>query len=165
MKKFLKLKQFIYILDQLGFHFKQDHGTKNIDQEILEGYYKKIMEANKMMNEESNRIISWTLSIIGGTILTIISTEYVEPVGCIKYFYLLFIVGWLFLAKSIYHGQKITRIFIAGFTVNETDKQAINEIGKKIDTNFAHQIESFRNGIIIFTSWLIIFLIWFIFKK
>src|SRR5476649_1784098 len=96
-------------------------------------YTKKINDANKLINDESNRLITWSLSIIGGSILTIISTSYIRPTGLILYSYFLFALGWIFLGLSIYFGEIVTRIYIAGATTNDDDFEAINKIGYEAD--------------------------------
>lgn len=131
-------------------------------------FIKKSTEANKLINEESNRLITWALSIIGGSILTIISTSYVHPKGPIIYTYLLFVVGWSCLSASIFFGEMITRIYIAGITINEqSDKslERINKISFEVDKKFGNQIKWFSSGIIVFALWLLVFLIWLIAEK
>lgn len=128
-------------------------------------YYKKINESNKLANEESKRLISWSLSIIGGSILLIISTNYVSPEGWILYSYFLFAIGWTVLAMSIYFGETLTRVYMTGAIANETDTSAITLIGRKVDQYFYKQIKYFRFGIIIFSIWLTLFLFWFIISK
>ena len=128
-------------------------------------FIKKINQSNKLMNEESNRIITWSLSIIGGSVLIIISTSYIQPTGKILYSYFLFALGWLCLGTSIFFGEMLTRIYIAGITVADYDLDGIKKIGVEADKKFNSQIRWFRIGIITFSIWLITFLIWFILFK
>ena len=85
--------------------------------------FEKITESNKLLNEESNRLITWSLSIIGGSILVIISTDYVNPKGCILYAYSLFLIGWFLLSISIHYGESLTRGYIAGITIGEKKRK------------------------------------------
>ena len=144
---------------------KEKKDSLDIENKKKENYYRKINESNKLANEESNRLITWSLSIIGGSILLIISTDYVNPRGWILYSYFLFAIGWTVLAMSIYYGETLTRIYMSGATASDTDTSGIREIGEKVDEYFAKQIKFFRIGIIIFSIWLILFLIWFIISK
>jgi hypothetical protein len=131
----------------------------------LEVYYRKTMEASKLINEESNRLITWSLAIIGGTILIVVSTNYINPTGAVLYAYFLFAIGWIYLGLSILYGEEITRIYIAGAMTNEKNLEEINKIGKEIDKRFGKQIKCFKKGIVIFSIWLVIFLFWYIITK
>lgn len=128
-------------------------------------FYKKIMEANKLIAEESNRLVSWSLTIIGGTVLMIISTSYVDPKGGILYSYFLFVFGWFFHGASIYFGEMLTRIYIAGAIATEEDVERIRKIGLEVHQKFSRQITYFQIGTSIFALWLVTFLIWFILFK
>jgi hypothetical protein len=128
-------------------------------------HFKKTTEANKLINEESNRIITWSLTVIGGSILTIISSGYVNPTGPILYAYAIFAVGWVYLGFSIYYGEKVTRNYIAGITADDENTDFINSIGKEVDNNFGRQLSYFKYGIFTFSAWLILFLVWFIVNK
>ena len=146
---------------------KENGDAQEVDKKVLislEEYHRKTMEASKLINEESNRLITWALAIIGGTILIIISTDYIRPSGAILYTYFLFAVGWLYLGLSIFYGEEITRIYIAGIT-NEKNLQEINKIGREIDKRFGKQISYFKKGIVTFSFWLGVFLFWYIFHK
>lgn len=138
---------------------------QNKKQLEIKRLFKKNSEANKLLNDESNRLISWSLSIIGGSILIVISTNYVNPTGLILYAYFLFAIGWIMLAISIYYGESLTRSYIAGCTMDDTNLKMILELGKIVDNKFAKQIRYFKLGIAPFAIWLVLFLIWFIINK
>jgi len=133
------------------------------DEMIQEDHYKKTTEANKLIHEESSRIITWSLSVIGGSILIIISTGYVNPSGPILYAYATFAVGWVYLGLSIYYGEKATRNFIAGVTAPTQDM--LDNAGRNADRNFGRQLRYFKYGLFTFSIWLILFLAWFIVYK
>lgn len=129
---------------------------------VASSYQRKFFEANKLINDESNRLITWSLSVVGGSVLAIVSTEYVNPKGWIVYCYALFAVGWIQLGVSIYYGEKLTRIYVASLTLNESDTY---ENSRELDEAFGEQIGFFKWGIAVFAIWLIIFLFWYIFEK
>jgi hypothetical protein len=109
----------------------------------------------------SNTINTWSLSIIGGTILAILSTSYVKPMqrwG--RLIYLLFIPGWVFLLLSIQNNSKITGRGIMATLMPEK----IPSIVEKMNDEFANQIYDFKVAIILFSIWLILYLIWWIFQ-
>lgn len=142
-----------------------------------------INETNKLINTESNRLISWTLSIFGGSILVIISSDYINPEGCFKYAYFLFIIGWVLLGISVHKGQTISNLYIATLTnaliiknaeLEPDDNKKKGKGGaesdfktgiNKIDSEFGFQLFYFKWGIFTFSLWLLIFLIWFIIFK
>ncbi|MDB5119813.1 MAG: hypothetical protein JWN56_1031 [Sphingobacteriales bacterium] len=144
---------------------KKKSVSENELRQKLFNYFNKINAANKLVNEESNRLISWSLAIIGGTILLIISTSYIHPKGYILYSYFLFAIGWGFLATSIYYGEVLTRIYIAGITTSEIDRDGITQIGQEVDIKFGSQIKFFKYGILTFSVWLTLFLFWYILLK
>lgn len=126
---------------------------------------KKVIKANQLMNDESNRLISWCLSIIGGSVLLIVSSDYANPEGSIIYSYLLFPIGWVFLSLSIYYGQRITRIYIAGITIPDDNLADFERNGTQADKAFHKQMIFFRNGVFVFSLWLVLFLFWFVASK
>ena len=132
---------------------------------IENDHYEKITEANKLVHEESSRINTWALSVIGGTILIVISTGYVNPTGSVLYAYAVFAVGWMYLGLSIYYGEKVTRNYIAGVTAKDRSSGFIDQVGREVDRNFGRQLSYFKYGIFTFSIWLILFLVWFIVTK
>lgn len=128
-------------------------------------YIKRINDANKLINDESNRLITWSLSIVAGSILAMVSTSYVRPAGIYLYLYLLFPVGWILLGISLYFGELATRIYIAGATADNGSIEIIQQIGREADKKFAKQLTFLRWGVFIFFLWLVSYLIWFIFLK
>ena len=143
---------------------KVKNHTETVQNE-LEDAYTKFSASNKLMNDESNRLVTWSLSIIGGTILMIVSSSYIQPKGKIVLIYILFIVGWISLGLSIFFGEMLTRIYIAGSYANNNDKERIKKIGLEVQKKFNLQVIFFLVGVITFGLWLISFLIYFILKQ
>jgi len=128
-------------------------------------FHKRMMDANKLINEESNRLITWSLSAVGGSVLTIISSEYVRPDRPILYTYFLFLIGWSCLGVSIYLGEMLTRIYIAGSIALEDDSTRMRGIGIEMNQAFNTQLNCFYWGMIVFAVWLVAFLTWFVIYK
>jgi hypothetical protein len=130
----------------------------------------KIIESIKLINEESNRLISWALSILGSSILILLnSSDYFHLEGCYKYSYLLFLFGWISTISSINNGQILTRRFIAAIiTKNAANIEltikmvTLYEISKKSQSNFDKQLNLLKLGILIFSVWILFFLFWYI---
>jgi hypothetical protein len=146
-------------------HSKQQAEDEKKAAEKLIAYAKKINDANRLINDESNRLITWCLSIIGGSILAMVSTSYIRPAGIYLYAYLLFPIGWVLLGISLYYGELTTRIYIAGATVSDENVEDIEKVGLEADKKFANQLTFFRIGIITFFLWLVSYLIWVVFIK
>jgi len=115
-------------------------------------------EALKAVNEESNRVISWSLLIIGGSLLAFIHKDYLKWVTCYRYFYFIYVLGWASLCISIYWGQRITRNYLASMFVGADQ---LNKISELANTRFKKQLSWFMTGVIVFAIWIIFFLtIW-----
>lgn len=113
-----------------------------------------------LINEESNRFITWSLGIVGGSILMLIGSDYTKPSGWILYFYFLFVAGWICLGVSVWYGVGISRNRMV-----VPDKKTIEEIIRldgKIDKRFRRQISFLYAGLIPFFIWLTAFLFWFV---
>lgn len=125
----------------------------------------RITAASKLITEESSRLVKWCLSIIGGSILAIVSTEYVTPQGLVLYTYFLFVVGWGCLGASIFNGENLARMYIADAFTPKNDLETAKQIGAKMNRTFRYQLRYFYAGIVFFGIWLVIFLTWFIIDR
>lgn len=117
----------------------------------------------KIVAENSQALITWSLSIIGGSIVAIVGTSYIRPAHLyLRLLYLLFIPGWTFLSLSIHKGHKIARHYIASI-FNKQQSELI-EIGEKINTCYDSQITHFEIALVFFAIWLGGFLLGWIFN-
>ncbi|MDB4903230.1 MAG: hypothetical protein JWQ63_2511 [Mucilaginibacter sp.] len=119
-----------------------------------------LVEALKIVNEESNRISGWCLLIIGGSILAILHKDYLKLEED-KWLYFIYILGWLSLCLSIYWGQIVTRGYLASLFVTP---DLLDSVSEKVNIQFAKQLSWFMAGVIIFAAWMIIFLTLWIFN-
>jgi len=117
--------------------------------------------ALKTVNEESNRITGWSLLIIGGSLLAILDKDYLKIDGCFKWIYFLYILGWLLLCLSVYWGQKVTRSYLASLFVS---KEFIDKTAEQANICFNRQISWFIAGVIVFSLWMVCFLLLWIFN-
>lgn len=109
----------------------------------------------------SNNIASWCLSLLGATVLAILSSSYIKPLGkWSKLIYLLFIPGWLFLGLSIKYNDSIVRRGIAA----TIDQNRIPSIVNKMNDEFIFQLKDFKIALYFFALWLLLFLLWWIFQ-
>jgi hypothetical protein len=109
----------------------------------------------------SNSITTWSMSIIAASLLAIISSSYVKPVGkWTKLIYLVFIPGWIYLALAINAGNIIVRRSMMA-TLNPA---RISFIIEKINDDYAQQLNDFNMALIFFGIWLLLYLIWWVFQ-
>lgn len=120
-----------------------------------------ILDGIKVISEISNSFISWSLTVIGASILALIGNSYIKPTNRkVRYIYLIFIPGWILLFSSTYFGNIITRRYAAClFTKNNAD---LIDFGSKINNDFITQVDLFKGGLLCFAIWLMLYLFWWI---
>ncbi|MBZ0097715.1 MAG: hypothetical protein K8F30_01445 [Taibaiella sp.] len=121
----------------------------------------KIVQLLKAISESSKTYEGWTLLVIGGTILTILSSDYIKPThNRARIIYLLFIPGWISFSISLFKADYISRAAI-GATMS-TD---LSGLFKDIDKAYGDQLSYFKGGLLFIVLWLILFVIIWIFEK
>ena len=111
----------------------------------------------------SNKVISWSLSVVGGSLVVILSNNYIKP-DCqlFKMAYILFGVGWFFIGFSIYNGRNITNSKIAAVLYDQNEEN-LKEILKNVNKYYKRQLTNFNLSLFAFGLWLILYLLWWIF--
>jgi len=121
----------------------------------------RLREGLKSMAENSRSLMGWALTIIGGSILAIVSTSYLRPLSRkIRLVYLLFIPGWVLVGWSLYYGDSISRRNNAATFMSS--RQKLSEIGGLMNREFDYQLTLFKYGLLVFSIWLLIYLIWWV---
>ena len=152
---FLKIRRFIRRTREEEYSDAEAYAS--IDQRS------EFQEVVKAINDESNRLITWSLGIIAGSMFMLIGADSTQPTGWILYFYFLFGVGWICLGVSILCGVVISR--------NRTivpDNKTIRELAmlhEKIDERFRRQISFLYIGFIPLLVWLTAFLFAYVFDR
>jgi len=119
------------------------------------------LETIKEITSSSNTIVTWSMSIVGASLLAILSTSYIKPVEkWNKLAYLLYIPGWVYLAIAIQLGNKIARREIVAVMAPER----IPGILEKMNDEYASQLQAFNMSLIFWGIWLLLFLLWWIFQ-
>jgi MFS family permease len=139
----------------------QRMGSKqmNPNKDMAERLFKVILS----LEAGASKLSTWSLSILGGSLLTIISDSYLHPSQLsYKKFYLLFIVGWICIGISIYKGFLITRTSIAA-DLYKGDLKKLVALFEKCNKVFKWQIITFGISLIVFGLWLMLYLCWWIF--
>jgi hypothetical protein len=102
------------------------------------------------------------LSILGASILLILSTNYVSPpTPRARLIYLLFIPAWICLSASIYYHNIIMRSG-AAYSFAKDKARKLNII-LSINEDYAMQLDLFQWGIFCMALWLASYLLWWIF--
>lgn len=113
----------------------------------------------KQINEESNRLIGWTLLVFAGSLLSVLSSDYFKLEGKYRKVYLLCIIAWGFLTASIALGQLITRSYLAGLITGRWE-----DIAGIVNLRFARQIRFFIIGLVMLGIWLATLVLFWIFS-
>ena len=121
-----------------------------------------LLRTIKSIEGGSGKVISWCLSLLGGSLLTILSSSYNHPEGYLKYFYLLFILAWAFLFLSIYYGMNISNRLMAAELFSNKNS-ALEDIFGKINFDYANQLKFFKWSLVVFALWLLFYISWWIF--
>jgi hypothetical protein len=113
----------------------------------------------------SDKLSGWGLSIVGGSIVALISSSYLKPTTLkAKQIYLLFVPGWIFIFLSLYYGNNLMQDYIGSlfYIKNETEKfyQSMLCVNKY----YSGQIRFFVIGLVFFATWLIAILLWWIYN-
>lgn len=118
----------------------------------------------KSIENGSNKITTWALSVIGGTFIIMLSSDYLKPEKFeLKLAYLLFIAGWTLMGISIYCAKEITGSTIASDLYRDR-LESLKEIFKRCNNLYSKQIRFFNLGLLMFGIWLVLFLLWWVFK-
>jgi hypothetical protein len=120
-----------------------------------------LREGLKTMAENSRNVMSWSLTLIGASILAIVSTGYLRPMSRrMRFVYLLFIPGWVLLGWSLYYGDSIARRYTA--TAFMQARVKLLEIGQLMNGEFDSQLTFMNWGLGVFAIWLIIYIVWWV---
>ncbi len=117
----------------------------------------------KSIESSAGKISSWSLSVLGGSILTLLSDKYLHPENIeLRLPYILFFIGWVFLAISLYNSKEILGRSIAA-ELYKVDKDNLKPIFRKCNKLYKNQLMFFNLSLLAFGIWLVIYLSWWIF--
>ncbi|WP_436515413.1 hypothetical protein [Ekhidna sp. To15] len=140
---------------------KLDEDLQNLEQRGQ----KKLLETIGSIEQGSSRITTWSLSVIGGSLIVFMNGEYVQPKEeYFKYSYLLFVIGWILLAISISYSKRITGRKMAA-TLNVNDIKDLKKILIKVNIQYSNQILCFNWALVIYGLWLILYFVWRLFGE
>lgn len=107
----------------------------------------------------------WSLLIIAGSLVLIVSTSYRRPRNRkVRAAYLLFIPMWCCLASSIYQGIMVQRSYVAYLVASRSTPtaQTLNGIAEAITNATRVQIGALEISLLIGALWLLIYIVWWI---
>ena len=115
------------------------------------------------VEKTSNKIISWSLSLLGGSFLAILSDEFVHPeLKLFKLGYLIFVPGWVFTMISINYGLQISGLLSAAHR-NQSKLTLLEDGFDECQKYSKRQIRCFKTALFLFSLWLLAYLTWWIF--
>lgn len=123
------------------------------------------MELTEAINHNAESVVNWCLSIIGGSILVLISSGFIRPKNKkIRVVYLLFLPGWFFLGYTIKLGVDIGNSGIMStLMINNENERLL--ILANMGNIYTSQLFYFNIGLFFFGIWLLVFLIFWVFGK
>lgn len=117
-------------------------------------------ESLRAIIESSNVMTNWALTLVGASVVAIVSTSNLRPTTRLARLpYFLFLVGWLCLGVSAYHGYLLSGNYVAAQLV---DPAGIKKILEEMNTRFIAQQTWFKRGLLPFGIWLVVFLFWWV---
>ncbi len=106
-------------------------------------------------------IMGWALAIFGATAVGLIGGKYLHPTGAFRFIYLLFLPGWLFLAISIFYGERVTRRLTASAFAKDNEERLF-QIGDAMNKDYYKQQWYFQLSLLTLGAWLVCLLIWWV---
>ncbi len=101
----------------------------------------RIFQCIKSLEGSSSKVSAWSLTIMGGSFLAILSDSYIHPgSGSLKMVYLLFILAWISISLSLYYGMRISGSAVAS-DLYSNKISLLKTIFKKCNSEFASQLK------------------------
>lgn len=120
-------------------------------------------EAFKTAAEYSSTLTGWALLVLGGSVVALLQRSYLRPDSkFIRSTYLLFILGWGFLARSIFFGTKVQQVRLAFLFQKSPDFIALRST---LNRDLVTQVHSLEWGLLVFGFWLAVYLVWWVFTR
>lgn len=115
----------------------------------------------KAIVDSANSIITWSLSLLGGSLLAVLSTSYIRPVkGRAKFFYLLLVPGWVLIMLSVKNGNDTIQSGIMG----ALNPNLFMQVVQAMNQTYSDQLKYFYWALLFFGAWLLCYLIWWLFQ-
>lgn len=114
-------------------------------------------------SDYSATLTGWALLILGGSVVALLQRSYLRPESrLVRFTYLLFVIGWGFLARSIYFGTRVQQVSLS-FLFQKTPD--FKELRSAINLDLLKQVHSLEYGLAAFGIWLSVYLAWWILTR
>ncbi len=111
----------------------------------------------------SQSLSQWTVVIVGSSVAILLGTSYRRPKRpAMRLSFLLFLPSWCFLVRSLYMGVAAQRNLLAFLLLKNAEKPAIKT---ELNRHLYSQISSMYIGLAILGTWLLLYLLWWIFSR
>src|SRR5436309_15005864 len=108
----------------------------------------------------SETLSSWALAVLGGSVLALLQRSYLRPENkLIRSAYLLFGIGWAFLARSIFSGTKVHEVLLSFLAQRQPNFDILRDA---IGEDLARQVDNLNYGLLAFGLWLALYVVWWI---
>lgn len=115
------------------------------------------------ISKGSETLTTWALSVLGGSVASLIGSDYLKPIGCVKLLYLIFIPGWALLAASLANAYQLTSSSMASVFTDSEDQ--LLEIGQAMNQELRRQQRFLLFALLAFGAWITLFLCFWIFSS
>ena len=113
------------------------------------------------ISKGSETLTTWALSVSGGSIASLIGSDYLRPTGKVRFLYLIFIPGWTLLAASLTYGNQLNASYMASvFTDNH---ERLLEIGQSMNRELRWQRKHLLFALVAFGIWIASLLVFWVF--
>ena len=111
----------------------------------------------------SETLMGWVLLVLGGSVVALLQRSYLRPESrSMRLTYLLFVLGWAFLARSIFFGTRVQQVLLAFLFQRNPNFSALRNT---LNKDLLKQVRNLEYGLLAFGLWLAVYLVWWIFTK
>lgn len=123
------------------------------------------MDILSTIAQSSSTLVGWSITILGGTFLVILSSSFNRPSSLLfRLTYLLFVPAWIHLFLSINKGDSISGRVVAARIAEAKFPERIVDIMSEINLDLASQRSYFSYSLFFLVLWLLSYLLWWIFS-
>lgn len=123
-----------------------------------------IAKGLELLVVRSSDLSSVAFSVLAASVAAVVGTSYRLPTGYARKAYLLFVPGWVLLILSIWNGDFVARRHLSLYFFPIKEAQEFEDKVFRINDAFGTQQRTLFVGVGVFLAWLIVFLLWLVFK-
>ena len=120
-------------------------------------------EAIKQLTDNAAQITNWSLYLTGGSIIALLGSIWIKPIGRnMRLSYLLYLVSWVLVGLAFKCGSDVITDSV-DITIQPNSESQLLDLVFKIKADAASQLNYFNLALYAFGTWLIVYLLWWIF--